>query len=97
MNAPRAERPLLSLDDALARLVQGAAPFAITQTETVSTFDGLGRDARQVEAVVARPPLQTRQNHPVAQQLRRRMDVGEGLSWLGQRMLGRDVPPPGRP
>ena len=40
MNAPR---PLLSLDDALARLVAGSAPFAIRQTETVSTFDGLGR------------------------------------------------------
>jgi inner membrane protein len=31
----------------------------------------------------------------VAQQLSRRMNVGEGLKWLGQRMLGRDVPPPG--
>jgi molybdopterin molybdotransferase len=36
-------RPLLSLDDALARLVEGAAPFRIAQTESVSTFDGLGR------------------------------------------------------
>ncbi|HMO49002.1 MAG TPA: molybdopterin molybdotransferase MoeA [Rubrivivax sp.] len=35
--------PLLSLDEALARLVQGAAGRAITDTETVSTFDGLGR------------------------------------------------------
>ncbi len=40
---PRPERPLLSLDDALARLVQGSAGHAITQTETVSTFDALGR------------------------------------------------------
>ena len=29
MNAPR---PMLSLDQALARLVAGSAPFAITQT-----------------------------------------------------------------
>ena len=36
-------RPLLSLDDALARLVEGAAPYRIRQTESVSTFDGLGR------------------------------------------------------
>ncbi len=40
MNAPR---PLLSLDDALARVVAGSVAHAITQTETVSTFDALGR------------------------------------------------------
>jgi molybdopterin molybdotransferase len=57
MNAPRTERPLLSLDDALARLVQGAAPFAITQTETVSTFDGLGRVlAADVVSLLDVPP-----------------------------------------
>jgi molybdopterin molybdotransferase len=36
-------RPLLSLDDALARLVAGSLPHALTQTESVSTFDALGR------------------------------------------------------
>jgi molybdopterin molybdotransferase len=36
-------RPLLSLDEALARLTAGSRPFAITQTEQVSTFDALGR------------------------------------------------------
>jgi molybdopterin molybdotransferase len=40
MNAPR---PLLSLDDALARVAAGSLAHAITQTETVSTFDALGR------------------------------------------------------
>ena len=35
--------PLLSLDDALQRLLQGVAGHAITEPETVSTFDGLGR------------------------------------------------------
>ncbi|MBK6470073.1 MAG: molybdopterin molybdotransferase MoeA [Betaproteobacteria bacterium] len=40
MNAPR---PLLSLDEALARLTAAAAGHAITETETVSTFDALGR------------------------------------------------------
>jgi molybdopterin molybdotransferase len=40
MNAPR---QMLSLDDALARLVAGSTPYAITQTENVSTFDALGR------------------------------------------------------
>jgi molybdopterin molybdotransferase len=36
-------RPLLSLDDALARLVEGGRAHAITDTETVSTFEALGR------------------------------------------------------
>ncbi len=40
MNAPR---PLLSLDDALARLTAAAAAHAITEAEPVSTFDALGR------------------------------------------------------
>lgn len=35
--------PLLSLDEALARLLQGAAQRVIDETETISTFDGLGR------------------------------------------------------
>ena len=35
--------PLLSLDEALQRLLQGAAGHVIEQVETVSTFDGLGR------------------------------------------------------
>ena len=40
MNDPR---PLLSLDDALQRLAEGALPYRIAQTDSVSTFDGLGR------------------------------------------------------
>ncbi len=40
MNAPR---PLLSLDDALARLVEGTGGHAIAEVDTVSTFDALGR------------------------------------------------------
>lgn len=36
-------RPLLTLDDALARLLAGAAAHAIAGRETVSTFDALGR------------------------------------------------------
>jgi molybdopterin molybdotransferase len=35
--------PLLSLDEALQRLLQGVAGHVITETETVSTFDGLSR------------------------------------------------------
>jgi molybdopterin molybdotransferase len=57
MNAPRAERPLLSLDEVLAKLVDGASPLAITQTETLPTFDALGRVlARDVVAALDVPP-----------------------------------------
>ena len=50
-------RPLLSLDDALARLVSGAAPHAITQIEELSTFDALGRVlAREVRSGLDVPP-----------------------------------------
>ncbi len=50
-------RPLLSLDDALARLLRGAAPHAITQSEELSTFDALGRVlARDVKSGLDVPP-----------------------------------------
>jgi len=50
-------RPLLSLDDALARLAAGAAPHRITQTETLSTFDALGRVlAQDVASTLDVPP-----------------------------------------
>jgi molybdopterin molybdotransferase len=38
-----ARAPLLSLDEALQLLLQGVAGHAIAETETVTTFDGLGR------------------------------------------------------
>ena len=44
MSAPPAGRPpLLSLDEALQRLLHGASSHANGATESVSTFDGLGR------------------------------------------------------
>ena len=50
-------RPLLSLDDALAQLVAGAAPHRIVQTETLSTFEALGRVlAQAVHATLDVPP-----------------------------------------
>ena len=50
-------RPLLSLDDALARLVAGAAAHTIAETETVSTFDALGRVlAADVASLLDVPP-----------------------------------------
>jgi molybdopterin molybdotransferase len=50
-------RPLLTLDEALARLVAGAVPHAIVQTESVSTFDALGRVlAAEVLSALDVPP-----------------------------------------
>jgi molybdopterin molybdotransferase len=57
MNTVRTERPLLALDEALARLAEGAAPFTIRQTETLSTFDALGRVlAADVVSMLDVPP-----------------------------------------
>ncbi|MDE2080803.1 MAG: molybdopterin molybdotransferase MoeA [Burkholderiales bacterium] len=48
---------MLSLDEALARLIDGTRPHAITETETVSTFDGLGRVlAAEVLSTLDVPP-----------------------------------------
>jgi molybdopterin molybdotransferase len=42
--APRSDRsPMLSLDEAVSRLVEGARAHTITDIETVSTFDALNR------------------------------------------------------
>ena len=57
MAEPKAPRPLLSLDEALARLAQGATDARITQTESVSTFEALGRVlAAQVRSTLDVPP-----------------------------------------
>jgi molybdopterin molybdotransferase len=48
---------LLTLDEALARLVQGAQAARITDTDTVSTFDALGRVlAQDVISLIDVPP-----------------------------------------
>ena len=56
--APRSDRsPLLSLDDAVARLIDGAQAHAIAETETVSTFDALNRVlAEDVRSTLNVPP-----------------------------------------
>lgn len=55
MNRPA--RPLLSLDEALERLAAGAAPHALRDTESISTFDALGRVlATEVHSALDVPP-----------------------------------------
>ncbi len=52
-----ARSPLMSLDDALARLMQAVRPFDAAQAQQVSTFDALGRVlAAEVHAAVDVPP-----------------------------------------
>jgi len=48
---------MLSLDEALARLAAGSAPHALTDTESVSTFEALGRVlAAEVRSALDVPP-----------------------------------------
>ncbi len=55
MNAPRA--PLLSLDEALGRLIAAVEPMPASQHERVSTFDALGRVLRlSVHSTLDVPP-----------------------------------------
>ncbi|GMV48229.1 MAG: molybdopterin molybdenumtransferase MoeA [Pseudomonadota bacterium] len=58
MSAPRGPaRPLLALDEALERLVAGSRTHALAATETVSTFDALGRVlAEDVRSALDVPP-----------------------------------------
>jgi molybdopterin molybdotransferase len=50
-------QPLLSLDEALSRLTAGAAAHRIAQTESVDTFDALGRVlAEDVRSLLDVPP-----------------------------------------
>jgi len=52
-----AQRPMLSLDEALARLCSAAAAHRITEVEQVSTFDALGRVlATDVRSALDVPP-----------------------------------------
>ena len=54
---PEPKAPLLSLDEALARLTAGATAARITEVETVSTFDALGRVlAADVVSTISLPP-----------------------------------------
>ena len=54
---PPARPPLMSLGDALARLMQAVRPFDAAQAQQVSTFDALGRVlAADVRALVDVPP-----------------------------------------
>jgi inner membrane protein len=92
--AQNAEHPQLQR---LARFTDGFYKVADVNGRLVVTDLRMGQEPAYVFSFDIGPPLQAGQSYPVAQQQSRRMDVGAGLTWLGQRMLGRDVPPPGGP
>jgi inner membrane protein len=79
----------------LARFTDGFFKVADQNGKLLVTDLRMGQEPAYVFSFDIGPPLQAGQAHPVAQQQSRRMDVGAGLKWLGQRILGRDVPPPG--
>ncbi len=79
----------------LARFTDGFFKVQRHQENLVVTDLRMGQEPDYVFTFDIGPLLQAGESHPVAEQSSRRMNVAEGLKWLGQRMLGRDVPPPG--
>jgi inner membrane protein len=79
----------------LARFTDGFFKVQRHGENLVVTDLRMGQEPDYVFSFDIGPPLQAGESHTAAEQRSRRMNVGEGLKWLGQRMLGRDVPPPG--
>ena len=91
--AQHADHPQLQR---LARFTDGFLKVQRNSENLVVTDLRMGQEPDYVFAFDIGMPLQPGQAHPTAVQKSRRMDVGPGLKWLGQRMLGHDVPPPER-
>jgi inner membrane protein len=79
----------------LARFTDGFFKVQRQGENLIVTDLRMGQEPDYVFSFDIGPPLSVGQHPPVAKQSSRRMDVPGGLYWLGQRMLGRDVPPPG--
>jgi inner membrane protein len=90
--AQNAEHPQIQR---LARFTDGFFKVHAQGDRLVVTDLRMGQEPDYVFAFDIGAPLQAGQAHPKSKSLSRRMRVGEGLKWLGLRMLGRDVPPPG--
>jgi molybdopterin molybdotransferase len=79
MSEPK-KSPLLSLDEALARLVEGAARHRITQAESVGSFDALGRVlAADVRSLLDVPPADNTSMDGYAMRAADVVDVGTVL------------------
>jgi inner membrane protein len=79
----------------LARFTDGFFKIESNNGQLLVTDLRMGQEPAYVFSFDIGPSLQEGQNHGPAQQRTRRMEVGAGLQWLWQRMLGRDVSPPG--
>ena len=79
----------------LARFTDGFFKVQRASGSLVVTDLRMGQEPVYVFAFDIGPPLQGGQGHGPAVQQSRRMDIGAGLKWLGPRILGRDVLPPG--
>ncbi|MFZ9334787.1 MAG: metal-dependent hydrolase [Burkholderiaceae bacterium] len=55
----------------------------------------MGQEPHYVFSFNIGPPLAAGQAHPPAWQASSRMPVRAGLAWLGRRLVGEDLPPPG--
>ncbi len=92
--AQHADHPQLQR---LARFTDGFLKVQRNSENLVVTDLRMGQEPDYVFAFDIGMPLQPGQAHPTAVQKSRRMDVGPGLKWLGQRIMGLDLPPPGHP
>jgi inner membrane protein len=79
----------------MARFTDGFFKLQQQGERLVLTDLRMGQEPAYVFTFDLGPPLMPGQTHQPAQQMSRRMDLGEGFKWLGQRTLGRDVPSPG--
>jgi inner membrane protein len=79
----------------LARFTDGFFKIEGNNGRLVVTDLRMGQEPAYVFSFDIGTPLQEGQKHGPAEQQSRRMDVGAGLTWLWQRMWGRDLPPPG--
>ena len=79
----------------LARFTDGFFKIEGNNGRLVVTDLRMGQEPAYVFSFDIGTPLQESQKHGPAEQQSRRMDVGAGLTWLWQRMWGRDLPPPG--
>jgi inner membrane protein len=55
----------------------------------------MGQEPNYVFSFDIGPPLRAGDVQSPAQQMTYDVDVGQAFEWLGQRLLGRDVHPPG--
>jgi inner membrane protein len=90
--AENAQHPQLQR---LSRFTDGFFKIQRDNGRLVVTDLRMGQEPAYVFAFDIGPPLAAGQSHEPAKQQARRMDVRAGLKWLGQRLIGRDVPSPG--